>query len=435
MSAIDVDDNLLGSPAMSNSAPKGVAENIHQLTDVEINIAQFPPAKVPTAPVLSMASFRSEGGKRVPSILDAAEVKFVTSGRVAIGLALKEMGVGPNDSVLVPSYHCASMIEPVIWAGAKPIFYRIRRDTSVDLDDLATKLDGSTKVLMATNYFGFPQDLPALRAFCDTHGLKLLEDCAHSFLGECKGKPIGSYGDYAIASSMKFFPIYEGGCLASARHSLVSVNLHSAGMGFEAKVVFNTFEDGFEYQRLTGIKVLLWLPMAVKNFLWGQIKARKASGVKSLSPGSSDGGFGFDPNWLAIRSSYFARTVLKLTSRRRMAELRRANYLKLFNAVRELPGCRPLFPSLPEGVYPWVFPLVVDDTKRVFKTLKCDGVPIIRFGEYLWQGVDASVCAASVELSQGVLQFPCHQELRPKEIDWIIAKIKDALQTQRVQQA
>ena len=45
---------------------------------------------------------------------------------VAIALALKQMGIGPGDTVLVPSYHCASMIEPVIWAGATPLFYRIR---------------------------------------------------------------------------------------------------------------------------------------------------------------------------------------------------------------------------------------------------------------------------------------------------------------------
>jgi dTDP-4-amino-4,6-dideoxygalactose transaminase len=89
-----------------------------------------------------------------------------------------------------------------------------------------------------------------------------------------------------------------------------------------------------------------------------------------------------------------------------------------------------LFATLPDGVYPWVFPLVVDDTKRIFKTLKCAGVPIIRFGEYLWEGVDASVCPASVELSQRVLQFPCHQELRAEELDWMIAKITSALKTQ-----
>ena len=58
---------------------------------------------------------------------------------------------------------------------------------------------------------------------------------------------------------------------------------------------------------------------------------------------------------------------------------------------------------------------------------KKDGVPIVRFAEYLWQGVDASVCSASVDLSRHVLQFPCHQELQEQELDWMIDKIKAAL--------
>ena len=393
----------------------------------EVQVANFPRARIPTHPVLSFGSFLRGKGPRVPSVLDAGATRFVTSGRVAIAQALKQMKVGPGDAVLVPSYHCASMIEPVIWSGATPVFYRINSDTSVNLDDVAAKLDGSTKVIMATNYFGFPQDLSAIRAFCDRHGLLMLEDCAHCFLGEHKGKPVGSWGDYAIASSMKFFPIYEGGCLVSARHSLDAVHLHSAGIGFEAKAGVNTLEDGFEYKRLGLVKALLWLPMFLKDFLWGQIKARKADGVQSFAPGSSDGGFSFDPNWLDKRSSFFSRRMLKAVSRRRMGALRRKNYLKLYQALSGLPGCRPLFPSLPDGVYPWVFPLLADDAQTFFVTLKMQGVPIIRFGEYLWPGVDASVCASSVDLSRRVMSFSCHQELREEEIDWMISKIKDAL--------
>jgi hypothetical protein len=192
----------------------------------------FPPASAPVAPVLSLASFFSRGAPPVPSILDAGPNKLVTSGRIAIALALRQMGVGPGDSVLVPSFHCASMIEPVTWSGATPVFYRINADTSVNLDDIAAKLDGAAKVLMVTNYFGFPQNLSAIRAFCDQHGLRMLEDCAHCFLGEHNGKPVGSYGDYAIASNMKFYPIYEGGALVSARHSLAPVALRSGGAGF-----------------------------------------------------------------------------------------------------------------------------------------------------------------------------------------------------------
>jgi perosamine synthetase len=388
---------------------------------------EFPPALVPTHPVMSFGAFLRGNGPRVPSVLDASSRRFVTSGRVAIAQALRQMNIGPGDSVLVPAYHCASMIEPVVWSGATPVFYRVKADTSVDLDDIATKLSGSTKVLLAANYLGFPQDLSAIRAFCDAHGLLMLEDCAHCFLGEHKGKPVGSYGDYAIASSMKFFPIYDGGMVVSWRHPLDKIALHSAGPGFEAKMAFNSLEESFEYKRMGLVKALLWVPMSLKDFLWDKIKARKSQARVSFAPGSSDGSFSFDPAWLEKRSSHFSRLMLRLVSTRRMGALRRRNYLKLQAALAGLPGSRPLFPTLPDGVYPWVFPLQLDNPQPIFTLLKNQGVPIIRFGEYLWPGVDAGVCAASVDLSRRIMSFPCHQELKESEINWMISKIKDAV--------
>jgi perosamine synthetase len=358
---------------------------------------------------------------------DQARLARVQDGwRVAIALALRQMGVGPGDRVLVPSYHCASMIEPVVWLGATPVFYRIHADTQVNLEDVAAKLAGA-KVLLATNYFGFPQNLTALRAFCDQHGLMLLEDCAHCFLGEHNGQPVGSFGDYAIASTMKFFPIYEGGCLVSARHSLAPVRLEAGGFKFEAKMAVNALEDGFEYQRLRTVQRLLALPLGLKNFLLGQLKRRSHGAPAAMAPRSSEGGFGFDPAWLHKRGSLFSRMMLRLVSRSRMGALRRRHYQRLQDALAGLPGCRPLHAALPERVYPWVFPLYVDLPEPVFASLKNDGVPIVRFAEYLWQGVDATVCSASVDLSRHVLQFPCHQELQEQELDWMIDKIKAAL--------
>lgn len=392
-----------------------------------VNPLDFPPALIPTHPILSFASFLRGAGKRVPSVLDAGAHRSVTSGRVAIAQALRQMGIGPGDAVLVPSYHCASMIEPVVWIGATPVFYKVNADTSVNLQDAASKLGANTKAILAANYLGFPQDLTAIRAFCDEHRLMMLEDCAHCFLGEHQGKPVGSFGDYAIASSMKFFPIYEGGVLVSARHSLDNVELHSAGLGFEAKAAINTLEDSFEYKRMGLVRALLWLPMLAKDALWSTIKAKKGHAVKSMAPGSSDGGFSFDPAWLNKRSSLFSRLMLRMVSNRRMGALRRRNYLKVQAALAGIPGCRPLFPALPDGVYPWVFPLQLDNPQPIFTLLKNQGVPIIRFGEFLWPGIDASVCAESVDLSRRIMSFPCHQELKDEEINWMISKIKDAL--------
>ncbi len=226
---------------------------------------------------------------------------------------------------------------------------------------------------------------------------------------------------------MKFFPIYEGGLLASSRHRLGDIPLHSAGKGFEVKMGLNALEDAFDYGRLGFVKALLALPMYLKNVLWSRMKAHRGSDAPAMAPGSSEGGFNFDPAWMDKRSSWFSRKILHLTSRSRMGALRRQNYLTLQHALAGLPGIRPLHPVLPEGVYPWVFPVIVDHTKSVFRTLKMAGVPMIHFAEYLWPGTDARVCANSVALSRSAIQFPCHQELTAADLDFIIGQVRQVV--------
>jgi perosamine synthetase len=374
--------------------------------------------------VLSRSSFTSRDLPQPPSVLDAGAVRLVTSGRIAIALALREMGVTAGDSVLVPAYHSMSMVAPVVACGARPVFYKVGADGAVDLLDVDAKRDASVKAIMVTSYFGFPQPLAAVRAFCDRHGLKLLEDCAHCFFGKHGGRPIGSWGDYAIASSMKFFPIYEGGALVSARHRLATPEPQSAGFGFEAKAALNALENSFSYGRLPLVKAALWLPMQLKALVWRLVKR---GGAPALTPSSSDHSYEFDARWLDKRSSIFSRFVMRRASHGRIVALRRAHYAQLATALSGLPGCRPLHARLPEGACPWLFPLLVDAPEPLFQRLHQAGVPMTRFAEQLWPGVDAGVCANSVHLSRHVLAFPCHQELEAAELDWMIVTIQEAL--------
>ena len=384
-----------------------------------------PRPRIPIAPVLSAASLRRARGPGLPSVLDAGAARAVTSGRVAIALALREMGIKPGDRVLVPAWHSPSMIPPVLWRGAEPLFYRVGPDGAADLQDIAAKAP-QARVLMVTHYFGFPQDLALLRALCDAHGLQLLEDCAHAYIGSHAGRPLGSFGDYAIASTMKFLPAYEGGLLVSARHDLESVALRPAGAAFEAKIALNSLERGFEYGRLTLLHTLLRPALALKDAL-RKPRADRAPAA-ALAPSSSDSSFTLDPAWIDKRSSLFARVLLRLSSTTRIANLRRAHYLRLDAALRGLPGIRPLYPALPDGVCPWAYPLLVDDADGLAARLGAAGVPVLRFGRPLWQGVDAATCANAAHLSAHVLALPCHQELRPSELDWLIAATRMAAQ-------
>lgn len=391
-------------------------------------LSSAPPARplVPLAPVLSRATF-GRGRAVLPSVLDAGATQLVTSGRVALALALRELGVGPDDTVLLPAYHSLSMIPPVIWRGATPAFYRVGMDAAVDLDDVISKLNPAVKVLVVTHYFGFHQDLMRIRAFCDTHAIALIEDCAHCFFGEFDGRPVGSFGDYAIASSMKFFPSYDGGVLVSSRRPLGNA-LRPPSAGFELKAMFNTLELGFAYGRLPLLRAVLALPLASKDLLWRSLKlTRGAKTALALAPESSNSGLGFDPAWVDKRASWIARWLLRQASASRIVAQRRANYLLLEHALGQLPGCRLLFPQLTQGICPWQFPVLVDNAEAAFDSLCAQGIPVSRFASSLWPHMDPATCANSAVLSRHVLAFPVHQELLDGELEWLCDRTRAVL--------
>ncbi|OIJ42463.1 aminotransferase class I/II-fold pyridoxal phosphate-dependent enzyme [Massilia timonae] len=385
---------------------------------------------IPSVPILSLGAFAGHGAT-LPALDDAPAVQPVTSGRIAIGMALRALGVGPGDKVLVPAYHSPSMIPPVHWRGAEVVFYRVHPDTTADLDDVASKLGPGVKAVMVTHFFGFPQDLRALRALCDSHAAGLVEDCAHCFFGERDGVAVGASGDYAIGSSMKFFPIFEGGCLVSHRHRLPAA-LHGAGAGFEAKAALGALEASFAQGRLPLLRAALALPLRLKTALWNRLKARSANpgagAAPALAPASSDSSFDFDPRWVDRRSSWFSRAVLRRAGRARLVGARRRNYLELERALAGAPGWQPLFAALPAGACPWVFPLLADRPDALFERLRAAGVPMVRFGASLWPGVDATVCANSVALGRCLFGLPVHQALRAPERAWLAATVRRALE-------
>jgi perosamine synthetase len=373
--------------------------------------------QIPRQPILSGATFGPHRGESMPSVEDAGEATFLTSGRVAIAQALAQMKMTAGDQVLLPAFHSSSMVAPVRWAGALPVFYKIKEDCSVDLADVEAKLTDRTRVLLIVHYFGFPQDAAALLAFCDRRGLYLLEDCAHAYFGNFAGQPPGSFGDFACASPMKFFPMYDGGCLVSARHRIDGIA--SGGWTFEAKALLNTLERSFEQRRLQGLKLLLVPPIRVKEHIWRRIKSQT-----ELAPSASDGDHGFDPRWVDKRMSLASQLILRFASRARIVAKRRANYAALLAAVQGLAGARALFPELPTGVVPYVFPLLVDNPEVIVPKLRRAGVPIFR-----WDHLDAmaEVCPVGYRYSRHLLQLPCHQELSAGELEWMIRTIRPLL--------
>ena len=387
---------------------------------------RFPKSIAATLPVPSRDTF----GWRQPlvGVLGLKHTVATYSGRHALAMAIAHAGIRSGDRVLLPAYHCLGMVEPLRKAGIETIYYPIRADLTADPDILETLVGSDAKALIVVHYFGFIMNLSALRRLTDRAGLVLIEDCAHACFGSVQDHPVGSVGDYAIASTQKFFPIPHGGLLASARRDLSDIRLPLPPLAMELKAAVNLIEKSIEYDRLGSVGRLFGRLLRSKDSLLRKIRSYRASLTKQTSYSEIEAHeYAMNPRWLAWRATRVSTFLMHRTKTDPLIRRRRAYYSRYLHALAGRSDCRPLFDALPDGVVPQVFPLYVQLSLEVFVALKRQGVPIIRFGEFLDTPVTPELCPVSVDYSAHVLQFPCHQELRETEVDWILECLVAAL--------
>lgn len=125
----------------------------------------------------------------------------LNSGRSAIFLALKTLGVGHGDEVILQAYTCNAVPNPILWVGATPVYGDISPETlNLDLSDLEKKITGKTKAIIVQHTFGRPAEIREILKIADKHNIKVIEDCAHSFGAKLDDKLLGTFGDLAILS-------------------------------------------------------------------------------------------------------------------------------------------------------------------------------------------------------------------------------------------
>lgn len=373
---------------------------------------------IPRLPVLGWDTFRDREKAQLPSVLDVRHRLYTTSGRSAIGLALEILGIGPGDRVLVPTYNCPTMIAPVLNAGAEPLFFPIGPAGEPQPEFLEALDTTSVKAIIAAHYFGLPQSFAWLRAWCDRRGLMFIEDCAHAFFGERGGFAVGTTGDLAIASLTKFFPVIEGGCLVSAHRPLNAVKLRSRGALVGAKLLWDSVEMGVRYRRFPGLNLPLHALYRVKEVLRGRAVRSEGPADYNGEPALEEFG---DP---LMRSSIAASLppLLHAVNAARIIERRRHNYRRLAELFADAPGARPLFPELPEGAAPYVFPLLVDRADERYGALRASRMPLFRW-DRIWPGTPRIPGDAGIAWASDVFQLACHQDLKDADLRRMAAAV------------
>jgi dTDP-4-amino-4,6-dideoxygalactose transaminase len=137
----------------------------------------------------------------------------VGNGTDALFIALRALGIGPGDEVIVPANTFIATSEAVTMAGAKVAFVDIDPKTyNMDANKLEEYLESSTRhstlgtrprAVIPVHLYGQPADMDAILDIARKFNLKVIEDAAQAHGALYKGKPVGSLGDMACFS---FYP-------------------------------------------------------------------------------------------------------------------------------------------------------------------------------------------------------------------------------------
>lgn len=383
------------------------------------------PARLPRGPVLGWSSFGGQAAAGVPGICDLPYQLLTSSGRASLYAALRQLQLPTGSAVLVPSYHCPTMVAPVLCAGLVPLFFAIGDDGLPRLDLIDAGQRAKARAMIVAHYFGLPRSLRGVRRWCDEAGMVLIEDCAHSLFGSAEGEPVGSWGQYATASVSKFLPVPELGLLASSLPLPLHTELVSPPLRAQFKGVVDVFETASAFGRPAGLSLGLKALFSLKNHGREHPDPTAAS---DAPVGSSAASLMQACDMPRIEQAPLAlsRWLYRALPLARVVRRRQLNYDRYAELLHGLQGTRFLRADRPADAAPYVFPLWVQEGDRVYHRLRALGMPVFRW-DRVWPGTPNSRHDEGLRWSQHVLQLLCHQDLSRADIGQVAEQVRQAV--------
>lgn len=365
----------------------------------------------PTLRFRDLTSWRRSATFRLPTPEERFYPTYDARGAIfQVCMALPDRLTKP---VLIPAFHCPSVVDPVLAAGCHVVFYRIRPDLTIDYEDLASKMRRGAAAVIVINYFGFPADIQPILQLTRQHGGLLIEDWAHSFMDALSDSLNGGEGDVAVYSFYKHVPTYAGGGIEIFSPHF-SFQPSMSRIGFAQSLVIvkrlmeqmaNNADEGLVkslFQYLERQRVALKRPLGAATFA-----------EEAAIP------YQFDKKRAIARMPKLSLLILQLQNRTSIIRRRRQNYQLWGETMREHDGLRKVYPVLPDRVCPWAYPVLLTDRSKYDYQLREKGVPLFTFGETLHASVgncDASTLNDAVYLSNHLLMLAVHQGLTQEQV-------------------
>ncbi|WP_295961203.1 DegT/DnrJ/EryC1/StrS family aminotransferase [Rhodoferax sp.] len=358
---------------------------------------------------------------------------LTTSGRAAIYQALLQLDLPAYSSVLIPTYHCPTMVAPVLLANLNVAYFGLLPTGLPNLGAIEESTVQKCKVMLVPHYFGLGKSLKEVREWCDKRGIALIEDCAHCYFGQAGERAVGEWGDFATASLSKFFPLPEAGLLASARRLIRPIVSDKPPLKAQVKGCVDVIELASRYQRFVGIRIFLTSFFKLKNIRSQKSEVSKVSEVIK-KPEATEMMRDCDMTRIDQSPLWAAIALKNILPRGRIILQRQINFASYASYFFNILGAKPLFPISAGSVTsaaPYVFPLWVDDPDSIYQSLRALNLPVFRW-DRIWPNTTVFPGDTGALWSHHVLQLLCHQDLSTADIDRTAQAVLHLLQIQQM---
>jgi perosamine synthetase len=375
------------------------------------------PASVPHLHLTDLLA--ATPGARWNDLIRPHAIRYTYNGRAAIFQylsMLRSTGIpAERRVVLIPAFHCPTVVDPVLHAGFEVRFYAVGHDLKIVRSDLLGKIDRTVAAAIFIRYFGFTDSTADLYSACREAGARVIDDCSHSFLSANPLRPALSGADATTYSFWKLLPTVAGGGVVltggdrdaawcrqrrpSTRDSVARVR-SLAGQLLEGQA-------GTRTARPTGTTA-----GTVDDCL-------DAEPSKRLPAAQA---YPYDRAAAYWRIPASARPIIARADLQRVVDVRRRNFADLASALLPTPEISPVYPRLDPDTCPWGFPVLMRNRPERDFLLRARGVPVFTFGEVLHpllfeqQRSERTMIDNAEFLANSILAIAIHQDLERSQI-------------------
>lgn len=203
----------------------------------------------------------------------------ISSGTMALAVALAALGIGPGDEVIVPAYTFVATPSAVLAVGGIPILAEVDDSLTLDPESVASAITAATRAIVPVHMRGMPADMTTLLDIAHRHGLPIVEDAAQACGGSFRDEPLGSLGELGCFSlqSRKIITVGEGGMVVTDDEELLhrARCFHDAASAWRRTRRSQTADDSSGSDDFPGLN----LRMSSIAGAIGQVQLRRLDGL------------------------------------------------------------------------------------------------------------------------------------------------------------